>query len=90
MANLNQSRKRARQMIRRRRQNVVLKSTMQTHIKRTRRLVQAKADPEELQTSYKLASSAVDKAAKKGIVHKATSARYKKRLAAAVKKSANN
>lgn len=85
MANLKQSRKRARQMLRCREHNVSLKSMMQTHIKRTRRLIAEDAGPEKVQAHFKLTASVIDRVAIKGILHKQTAARYKKRLASATK-----
>ena len=88
MANSNQSKKRARQAVRVRQHNVHFKTQVNTFIKRTRQAI-AEGDAEKAQAVFKNTESVIDRVATKGILHKRTASRYKKRLAAQVKKLAN-
>lgn len=84
MANIASAKKRARQAEKRRAHNASLRSEFRTMIKRVRAKVTSgdkKAAAAELQATQ----SRIDAIAEKNIVHKNTSARYKRRLAAAIK-----
>ncbi|HBN10284.1 MAG TPA: 30S ribosomal protein S20 [Cyanobacteria bacterium UBA8530] len=65
--------------------NVAVKSEMKTRIKRVR---DAKVEPEAVSKLLSVAMSTIDKAARKGIIHRNTAARRKSRLAKAVAKNA--
>lgn len=79
MANIQSAKKRWRQNIRRRAINKISKSTMRSYIKKTRKAIQNK----DKQTAQKLLPptfSVIDKAVKKGSIHKNKGNRYKSRL----------
>jgi small subunit ribosomal protein S20 len=70
-------RKRHRQSLVRRGRNRTVKSLVRTAVKSA----VAAATPEEKQTSLREASSVVDKAASRGVIHKNKASRIKSRLA---------
>ena len=84
MANSPQARKRARQNERNRERNVTQRSAMRTQIKKFIKLVNA-GNTEEAGTAYRAASSALDRAARKGVQSKNKAARLKSRLNARLK-----
>jgi small subunit ribosomal protein S20 len=84
MANSAQARKRARQSIKRRAHNVAQRSEYRTAIKKVRKAIQG-GDKAQAQAALKECESTVDRIADKDILHKNTAARYKSRLAHAVK-----
>lgn len=84
MANTAQARKRARQAIKNRERNVAQRSNMRTMIKKVLTAVQA-GDAASAQKALKDAMSPLDRAARKGLVHKNKAARLKSRLSAKVK-----
>lgn len=84
MANIASAKKRARQSARRRLNNMAQRSQLRTYIKNVRLAVERK-DKEAAQQAFRKAMSVIDKVAGKGIIHKATAARYKSRLSARVK-----
>lgn len=88
MANSNQSKKRARQAIRARQHNVRFNTKVHTFIKRTRQAVAA-GDAAQAKIVFQDTESIIDKVVTKGILHPRTASRYKKRLAAQVKKLTN-
>lgn len=79
MANLASARKRARQAIRRRAHNVVLRSRMRTAIKRVIKTVRA-GDAAGAQAAYKAAVPLIASGVGKGLIHKNKAARHQRRL----------
>ncbi len=85
MANIASAEKQRRQAEKRKARNRAGKSTLRTSLKKARTAVQGgDADKDVLATGF----SAIDKAAKKGLIKKNTANRYKARLAGASKRSA--
>ena len=85
MANIRSAEKQRRQAEKRKTRNRAGKSTLRSALKKARTAVSGgDADKETLSAGY----SAVDKAAKTGLIKKNTASRYKARLAAASKRSA--
>ncbi|HSO05767.1 MAG TPA: 30S ribosomal protein S20 [Pelomicrobium sp.] len=84
MANSAQARKRARQAVKRRAHNVAQRSEYRTAIKKVRKAIQA-GDKAQAKTALDECASTVDRIADKDILHKNTAARYKSRLAQAIK-----
>ena len=84
MANSAQTRKRARQAIKRREHNVSLRSRLRTAIKFVRQAIES-GDKSKAQDAFNSSVSTVDSIADKGIIHKNKAARYKSRLSAAIK-----
>jgi len=79
LANTRSAIKRLRSAERRRLRNRYYRGRARTFIKKTRRLI-AEGKLEEAQEMARLAISALDKAAEKGIIHKRNAARRKSRL----------
>jgi small subunit ribosomal protein S20 len=77
--------KRARQNEKRNARNRHLRSTLRTHLKKYRTLLQGK-DAEAAGNGYSEIQQQLDKAVTKGILHRNAAARSKSRLAAALKK----
>ena len=84
MANSAQAKKRARQAIKRRAHNVSLRSKLRTAVKSVRKAIES-TDKTAAQAVFGDTVSTVDSIARKGIIHKNKAARYKSRLAAAIK-----
>jgi small subunit ribosomal protein S20 len=84
MANIASSRKRARQAVKLNAHNSSLRSRLRTAIKSVRKAIAAGDKAAAMQT-FSASTSVIDSIADKNIVHKNTAARYKSRLAAAVK-----
>lgn len=84
MANTAQARKRARQAVQRRAQNMSLRSEIRTAIKKVRKAI-GTGDKTAAQAVYKESQVVIDSIADKRIIHKNTAARYKSRLSAAIK-----
>lgn len=84
MANTAQSRKRARQAIKRNEHNVPLRSRFRSAIKQVLTAV-ASGDKSAAQTAYNNAVSLIDKTENKGLIHKNKAARHKSRLNARVR-----
>ena len=87
MANIKSAVKRAKQAAASRLRNRAVKSTVLTATKKVRAAVAA-GNKEEAQKLLSAFSSTVDKAAKKGVVHKNTANRKKSRLALSIVKMA--
>lgn len=85
MAHHKSALKRARQNIKRRDRNRHHRSTLRTAMKKYRTLLDAK-DPGAAEQGLPDIQKAIDKAVGKGLIHRNTAARYKSRLAAALKK----
>ena len=77
MPHTRSAKKRMRKSREARLRNRSAKSAMKTAIKK----VLAASSPEEAMEAFRMATSAIDRTAKKGIIHKNTAARYKSRLA---------
>ncbi|MBI2872378.1 MAG: 30S ribosomal protein S20 [Chloroflexi bacterium] len=71
--------KTARAQERRRARNRVVRSTTRTEVKKARSLVQSGAT-EDAETAVRQAQQALDRAARKGIIHPNSAARQKSRL----------
>jgi small subunit ribosomal protein S20 len=85
MANTRSAEKQMRQAEKNKARNRAGKSNLRTALKKARTSITGgEADKDVLATSY----SAIDKAAKKGLIKDNTASRYKSRLAAASKRSA--
>lgn len=84
MANTVQARKRARQAVERRAQNMSQRSELRTAIKKVRKAIAA-GDKTAAQAVFKESQCIIDSIADKRIVHKNVAARHKSRLSAAVK-----
>ena len=80
MPNTRSAAKRLRQSIRRRLRNQSIRSAMKTAIRKCRQA--ARTDLAEAQRLFVLAQRAIDKAARKGVIHPNQAARRKSRLAA--------
>jgi small subunit ribosomal protein S20 len=79
LANTKSAIKRLRSAERRRLRNRVYRGGARTAVKRARRLIDA-GHLEEAKEAVRVAVSALDKAAEKGIIHKNNAARRKSRL----------
>ncbi len=84
MANIQSAKKRARQNVRRRAQNMTMRSRLRTAIRKVLLAVQ-KGDKEAAQASFKEAVPEIDRMVTKGIIRKNRAAQYKSRLNARVK-----
>lgn len=84
MANHFSALKRARQTEKRTIQNRTNKSRFRTALRRFRTAVQA-GDGAQAKSLFGETVSMIDKAVKKGVIHKNTAARYKARLSARLK-----
>ena len=85
MANIASAEKQRRQAEKRKARNRAGKSSLKTALKRGRAAITGgDADKDTLATSY----SAIDKAAKTGLIKENTANRYKSRLAGASKRAA--
>jgi small subunit ribosomal protein S20 len=78
MANTKSALKRIRTSEMRRQRNVAVKSATRTYVKKARTAVAQNA--EDTQAAIVAAVSALDKAAKKGVIHRNNAARRKSRL----------
>jgi small subunit ribosomal protein S20 len=79
LANLKSSIKRIRSSRRKAAHNQIVRSTANTYIKKARRLIEA-GDLENAQDVVREAVSALDRAARKGVIHTNKAARHKSRL----------
>jgi small subunit ribosomal protein S20 len=85
MANIASAEKQRRQAEKRKERNRADKSALRTALKKTRgSIVGGDADKDTLATGY----SAIDRAAKTGLIKENTANRYKSRLAGASKRTA--
>ena len=85
MAHHSSAIKRARQNLKRRARNRHQRSTLRTAVKKYRDLLTAKKR-DEAASEYTSVQKAIDHAVSKGLIHRNAAARYKSRLAAALKK----
>jgi small subunit ribosomal protein S20 len=84
MPNTKSAKKRLRQSEVRRARNRATKSTVKTHVRKVRELIEA-GNLAEAETALRAAAKRVDKAAAAGVVHANLAARVKSRLSAAIK-----
>lgn len=84
MANIKSAKKRARQAESRRKHNASRRSMMRTYMKKVIAAI-ASGDKNAAQAAFKTASSVLDVAAGKGLVHANKAARHKSRLNAKIK-----
>jgi small subunit ribosomal protein S20 len=89
MANTRSAAKQARAAVRRRARNRVQLSTVRSSEKKIRSLAKAgkTEDAAKLLSAFQ---SQIDRAAKKGVVHKNTASRHKQRVAALLKPAAKS
>lgn len=80
MPNIKSAIKRVKVNEGRRAQNISVKSDMRTSVKKVETLV-VNNDVENAKSAYITASAKLDKAARKGLIHKNAAARQKSRLA---------
>ncbi len=88
MAKTKSAKKRIRSSERRRMRNRVFRSRARTFIKKTKKLIE-EGRLEEAKEMARLAISALDKAAEKGIIHKRNAARRKSRLMRSLNQALN-
>ena len=79
MANTKSAMKRIRSSERRAQHNQVARSTARTYVKRARQLIE-EGNLQEAQAVVAQAVSALDRAAKKGVIHRNNASRRKSRL----------
>ena len=84
MANIQSAKKRARQAVKRRSQNMALRARLRTALRKVLLAVKA-GDKPAAQTSYKAAVPEIDRMVTKGIIRKNRAAQYKSRLNARVR-----
>ncbi len=84
MANSPQSKKRARQAVKRRAHNASLRSMVRTYVKKVVAAI-GSGDAETAKQAYAEAVPVIDRMADKGIIHKNKAARHKSRLNAQIK-----
>ncbi|MFZ2727739.1 MAG: 30S ribosomal protein S20 [Methylococcaceae bacterium] len=87
MANSPQAKKRAKQSERNRVRNTSQRSNLRTFVKKVLAAINA-GDKEQAQTAFRKATSVLDSAVSKGIIHKNKAARGKSRLNLKVKSMA--
>jgi len=87
MANIASARKRARQAVQLNAHNSSLRSRLRTAIKSVRKAI-ATGDKVVASNQFRESMSTIDSIADKRIIHKNAAARYKSRLASAVKSMA--
>ncbi|HHW13665.1 MAG TPA: 30S ribosomal protein S20 [Firmicutes bacterium] len=86
MPNIKSAEKRVRTSEKRRARNQSVKSSLRTAVKKV--IVAAQAKSPEVAGTFQAATSALDKAAAKGVIHPNKAARMKSRLAKRVNASA--
>lgn len=84
MANSAQATKRARQAEANRKRNASQRSAMRTKVKALRKAI-ASGDKEQAIAAFQAAVPALDRMARKGLIHKNTAARGKSRLNNAIR-----
>lgn len=84
MANSTSAKKRIRQSERNRKRNAALRSRVRTYIKKTLKAI-ASGDKSAAQAAYQEAQPIIDSMVNKGILHKNTAARAKRRLSGNIK-----
>lgn len=89
MANTQSAKKRIRQNIKRREHNRQFRTAARTYIKKTRQLIED-GNIEEAEVVMRQAVSTLDKAARRGIIHKGNASRRKSRIMSALAKARAN
>jgi small subunit ribosomal protein S20 len=89
LANTRSAEKRNRQVQKRRARNVAVRTTVKTAVKKVREAV-ARRDGDAAKKAVVEATSTLDRAASKGVLHKNTASRRIGRLAKAVAKAAKS
>lgn len=84
MANIQSARKAARQAVKRRAHNVTLRTALRTAVKNVEKAIAA-GKKDAAAAALEKSRSVIDRIAAKGIVHRNAAARYKSRLAHAIK-----
>ena len=84
MANTAQAKKRVRQAEKARARNASQRSAMRTAVKKVLKAVDAK-DKNTAGDNFKYATTLLDRAARKGLIHKNKAARLKSRISAKIK-----
>ena len=84
MANSPQARKRARQETQHRARNMAQRAAMRTHVKKYLKSIDG-SDIEVAEKDYRIAVSQVDRAVRRGLLHRNKAARLKSRLNARLK-----
>lgn len=87
MANTSQARKRVRQAEKSRTRNASQRSMARTYIKKVMKAV-ITGDKEQATTAYNAAVPALDRLARKGMIHPNKAARHKSRLGAQIRSMA--
>jgi small subunit ribosomal protein S20 len=83
LANTLQARKRARQAEKHRARNASQRSAMRTYVKKVMKAIMS-GDKEQAIAAYKVAVPALDRSARKGLIHPNKAARHKSRLNAQI------
>ena len=83
MANIQSAKKRNRQTVKRTKRNRVFRSSARTHIKKTRQLID-EGNLDEAELAARQAYQALDKSARRRIIHPRNAARRKGRIMAAL------
>lgn len=84
MANIKSAKKRARQSEKRRQRNASRRSMMRTYMKKVVAAI-ASGDKSAAEEAFKKATSMLDGAANKGLIHANKAARHKSRFSAQIK-----
>ena len=84
MANTSSARKRVRQNVRHRENNMALKSRMRTYVKKVIKAIDEKNASEAVEL-FKKAQPLIDSLARKGIIHKNKAANQKRKLIKGIK-----
>ncbi len=84
MANTAQAKKRVRQAEKSRELNASQRSMMRTYVKKVLKAIGA-GDKSAAEAAYRVATSALDRVARKGLIHGNKAARHKSRLNARIK-----
>jgi len=84
MANIKSAQKAARQAVKRRAHNVTLRTSLRTAVKNVEKAIVA-GKKDVAAAALEKSRSTIDRMAAKGIVHRNTAARHKRRLAHAIK-----
>ena len=84
MANIKSAEKRARQAVRRRAHNIMLRSKMRSAIRKVRAAI-ASGEKTTAQAAFKSTVPVIDSMVNKGIIHRNTASRHKSRLSSLLK-----
>ena len=84
MANIKSAQKRARQAVKRRAHNIMLRSKMRSAIRKARAAI-ASGEKTAAQAVFKSTVPVIDSMVNKGIIHRNTASRHKSRLSSLLK-----